>query len=131
MQILIVDDDISSRKILQKYLSSYGDCDIAVDGKEALRIFENALKRNESYDLVCLDIMMPEVDGQEALKEIRRIEAEKGILGLDCAKVIMTTALSDFSNIKIAFRAQCEAYLIKPIEKQKLVKTLKELNCIK
>ena len=131
MKILIVDDDFSSRKILLKYLSDYGQCDIAVNGKEAVDAFKIAIDEWEAYDLVCLDIMMPEMDGQQALKEIRQIENEKGKFGTDGAKIIMTTALDDSDNIKTSFREQCEAYLIKPIIKDKLVQKLESLGFIK
>ena len=131
MKTLIVDDDFTSRKLLLKILSGYGSCDVAVDGKEAVNAFKLALNEWEIYDLVCLDIMMPNMDGQEALVEIRKLEKEKGILGLDGVKVIMTTALDDADSVKTAFREQCEAYLVKPIEKDKLVQKLNEFDLIK
>jgi two-component system chemotaxis response regulator CheY len=131
MKILIVDDDFTSRKLLLKILSDYGACDVAANGKEAIDAFNAALNEWEAYDLVCLDIMMPEMDGHEVLKEIRSIEKSKNIHGLDGAKVIMTTALDDSDNVKSAFREQCEAYLVKPIEKDKLVATLNEFKFIK
>jgi len=131
MKILIVDDDFTSRKLLLKILSEYGACDVAANGKEAVDAFNAALNEWEAYDLVCLDIMMPEMDGHEVLKEIRSIEKSKNIHGLDGAKVIMTTALDDSDNVKSAFREQCEAYLVKPIEKDKLVATLNEFKFIK
>jgi two-component system, chemotaxis family, chemotaxis protein CheY len=68
------------------------------------------------------------MDGQEVLKEIRRLESEKGIMGLDGTKIIMTTALSDSQNIIPAFRSQCDAYLVKPFDRQKLVRELKGLG---
>lgn len=131
MKALIVDDDFVCRKVLVKFLSEYGECDVAVNGKEAIEAFKNALNENTPYDLVCLDIMMPEMDGQDALKQIREYEQEKGIFGFDCAKVIMTTALNDPDNIKTAFREQCEAYIVKPVDKEKLLNKLKELELIK
>lgn len=131
MRTLIVDDDFTSRKLLLKILSEYGHCDIAIDGKEALDAFKSALDENEKYDLICLDIMMPEMNGQETLKEIRKIEAEKKIMGLDGVKIIMTTALGDAHNVKTAFREQCEAYMVKPIEKDKIRRYLNELGLVK
>ena len=131
MKILIVDDDFTSRKILLKYLSECGQCDIAVNGKEAVEVFKGALEENESYDLICLDIMMPEMNGQEVLKEIRQFEKQKEIYDLDGVKVIMTSALDDSDNIKTAFREQCEGYLVKPIDKQKLIQKMESLDLIK
>lgn len=130
MKSLIVDDDFFSRRVLQTIFSSYGECHVAVDGKEALFAFEQALAEESLYDVVCLDIMMPEMDGQEVLKKIREMEEKKGILGKDSVKVIMTTALEDSDNIKKAFREQCESYLIKPISRAKLIKILTDFGLI-
>ncbi len=131
MKSLIVDDNFTCRKILLKLLSDYGHCDIAVNGKEAIDAFIAAWDDWDGYDLICLDIMMPEMDGQEVLKQIRQIEKERGKYDLDGVKILMTTALDDSENIKKAFREQCEAYLVKPIEKQKLIQKLVELELIK
>ncbi len=130
MKSLIVDDDFFSRRILQTMLAEYGECHVAVDGKEALFAFQQALAEESSYDVICLDIMMPELNGQEVLKEIRKIEEQRGIFGSDSVKIIMTTALDDGDNIKTAFREQCESYLIKPISKSKLIKVLEEFSLV-
>ncbi|MCX7747370.1 MAG: response regulator [Clostridia bacterium] len=130
MKALIVEDDFVSRRLLQAILSPYGHCDIAVNGIEAIEAFKLAFEEGVPYDLVCLDIMMPEMNGHEVLKTVRDYEIAMGKIGLDCAKVIMTTALSDFENIKSAFIEQCEAYLVKPIQKAKLLSVLENLELI-
>lgn len=130
MKTLIAEDDFSSRLLLQKILAPYGETHIAVDGKEAIDAFKTALEINHPYDLICLDIMMPEMDGQAVLKEIRRLEKEKGTFVLDGVKVIMTTALSDYQNITEAFTAYCEAYLVKPIDKRKLLDEISNLGLL-
>lgn len=128
MRILIVEDDFVSRRLLQKMLSQLGICDTAVNGTEAVKAFQMAHDEGSPYDLVCLDIMMPEMDGLEVLKRIRLYEKGIGIEGLSGVKIIMITALDDFNNIKTSFREQCEAYVIKPIEREKLLHVLKILN---
>ncbi len=130
MKSLIVDDDFFSRRILQSILSTYGECHVAVDGKEALFAFKQALAEESPYEVICLDIMMPEMNGKEVLKEIRNIEKNKDILGDKSVKIIMTTALDDSENIREAFREQCESYLIKPIHKTKLLKVLTDFGLI-
>ena len=130
MKSLIVDDDFFCRRILQSILANYGEAHVAVDGKEALFAFEQALAEEAPYDIICLDIMMPEISGQEVLKTIRELEAKKNIFGLDCVKIIMTTALDDSENIKTAFKEQCESYLIKPISKSKLQKILVDFGFV-
>lgn len=130
MRILIVEDEFGSRKLLQKFLTPYGTCDMAVDGEEAVEAFTIALQEDEPYDLICLDIMLPKKDGQQVLKEIRAQERENNIMGLDGVKIIMTTALNDPKNIMEAFRSQCEAYIPKPITKQKLFEEMRGLGLL-
>ncbi len=131
LKILIVEDDFVCRKLLQMCLSEFGDCFIAVNGQEAVEAVGSAYDEGYPYDLICLDIRMPEMDGQEALRAIRRIEHERGIAGLDCIKVIMTTGLDDSGNIIGAFKTGCEAYIVKPVEKDKLFKEMEKLGLIK
>lgn len=131
MKCLIAEDDFTARKLLQTYLSDYCDCFIAVDGKEALDAVRQALDEYQPYDLICLDIMMPEMNGQDTLKEIRQLEEERGVYGLDGAKVIMTTALSDSRNVVTAFKTGCGAYIVKPIKKERLIREMAKLNLIK
>ena len=115
---------------MQRYLSSYSDCDIAADGVEAIEAFRLAVDDNAPYDLICLDIMMPNMDGRQALKAIRQIESECGIAGLDCVKVIMTTALDDSENVMGSFREGCEAYIVKPVAKDKLIEEMANFGLI-
>lgn len=130
MKYLIVEDDFAARKLLQKYLCDYGDGDVAVNGVECVYAFKEALDEGQPYDLICLDIMMPEMDGCQALEAIRQIESEHGIGGLEGVKVIMTTALGDSKNVMKSFREGCEAYIVKPIERQKLFKEIEGLGLI-
>lgn len=130
MKILMAEDDFTSRKILQIILSKYGEVDIAVNGSEAIKAVKFALAKHENYDFICLDIMMPMKSGQETLKEIRQIEKDQGIMDGDGARVIMTTALDDSSNVISAFRSQADGYLVKPISAKAIENKLKELELI-
>lgn len=130
MKILIAEDDFASRKSMLNFLSKYGECDITVDGKEAVQAFQMALEDGASYDLVCLDIMMPEMDGYLALKEIRKMEDELSIPKESRTKVIMTTALSEGRNVRKAFELGCEAYAGKPIDQEKLTNVMAKLGLI-
>jgi len=131
MKCLIVEDDSTACKLLQTYLADYGDYFIAVDGRKVVKAFRKALKQGQPYDLICLDIMMPEMDGHDVLKAIRRIEQEQGIYGLDGVKVVMITALGDSKNVMGAFRTGCEAYIVKPVKKEKLLEEIEKLGLIK
>lgn len=130
MRILIAEDDFASRKFMLRFLSQYGECDVTVDGMEAVDAFLMALEAGESYDLVCLDIMMPELDGYQALKAMRDIEKEKGVPVNQSAKIIMTTALNEGRNVTKAFELGCVAYAGKPIDQEKFENVLRKLELI-
>lgn len=130
MRILIAEDDFASRKVMLRFLSKHGECDVTVDGAEAVEAFTMALESNEGYDLVCLDIMMPSKDGYQTLKEIRELEAQKGIPDGKRAKVIMTTALGEGRNVTKAFELGCNAYAGKPIDQEKFENVLRKLDLI-
>lgn len=130
MKTLIVEDDFTSRLLMQKLLKSYGVSDIAVNGREAVEAARLAMEADEPYDLICLDIMMPEMDGQEALRQIRQQEEVRGINSSKGAKIIMTTALGDPKTVVSAFKGLCDAYLTKPVEKAKLIDELRKLQLI-
>lgn len=128
MKILIVDDDEFAIKTLKIILSKYGDVSFAHHGQMAIELFKAAHERYEPFDLICLDIMMPQMDGHETLRMIRKIEDEKGIVGLDGVKIIMISALSGSNHVLGAFKEGCEAYLFKPFKKSELLKKIEELG---
>lgn len=128
MRTLIVEDDPISRRLLEKMLSPLGECRTVINGREAVAHFSQALQAREPYDLVCLDIMMPEMDGHECLKTLRRIEQEMQVPLHNETKIVMTTALDSSKNITDAYRRGCTAYLVKPIRKDSLFNTLREYN---
>ena len=130
MRTLIVEDDFTSRLLLQSFLSHYGECHIAVNGREAVEAFRAAQKSGQTYDLICLDIMMPEMDGHEAIKQIRALEEASGTLSSNGAKIIMTTALDDVHNVVRSFKSLCDAYLFKPIDTAKLLGHIRGMQLI-
>jgi len=130
MKTLVVEDDFTSRLLLQTFLADFGECHVAVNGREAVLAFDASIKKGKPYDLICLDIMLPELSGHEVLKSIREIE-ERADLALEHgAKVIMTSALSDMKTVVSSFRELCDAYLVKPIDTQELVNHLRSFKLI-
>src|SRR5450432_3539628 len=125
MKTLIVEDDFTSRLVLQTFLSRYGECHIAVNGREAVDAFRSALERGERYDLICMDIMMPEMDGREAVRQVRAMEEARGIVLTSGAKIIMTTTVDDIKEVFRCFQELCDAYLLKPIDLAKLLSQMK------
>ncbi len=130
MRILIAEDDFTSRLYIQKIMGKYGEVHLAVNGKEVVTAVSASLDTDKPYDLICLDIMMPEMDGQTALKEIRNLEKQRGIISSKGAKIIMTTALDDLKNVSESYGSLCDSYLVKPIESTTLFQELKKLNLI-
>jgi two-component system chemotaxis response regulator CheY len=104
MRALIVEEDYISRLMLQRVVSRYAsECLSTANGEEALTLFMRARRRGLAYDLICLDVRVPEMDGQTLLRKVRAIERRARSSHSRRAKVIMTTALSDFKNLSSAF----------------------------
>lgn len=131
MRVLIVEDDSISGKMLLKILSAFGQCDLVDNGQEAIDVFTQKLDQAEPYDLICMDISMPELDGQNALCQIRNIEKQAGInSGLE-VKVVMITASSETNQVNDAlFNGGASAYFVKPLQVEAFLKELKRLNLI-
>ena len=132
MRLLLVEDNIVNQKLLSKFLEEFGSCDIAQNGQEAVDLFARSLAENQPYDVIFMDIMMPVMDGQTALREIRKLEKQYNVpIGKE-TKAIMTTALSDTKNVTTAFfKGGVDAYLTKPLSKEKIIQTLKEIGLLK
>lgn len=129
MKFLVVDDDFDSRRIVQKILHPYGYVDIATDGEEGVEAFRTALLDGEPYDAVTLDILMPNADGQQALREIREIEKEQGVPAEKAVRVIMVTGLDDSHEVHDAFfLGAATSYIVKPIRKQVLIEEIQRLG---
>lgn len=130
MRILLAEDDFATRKYMSKFLSKYGSCDVTVDGMEAVDAFMIALDEGEGYDLICLDVMMPVMDGYQALKGIRDIEKDRNIEPENMAKIIMTTVLNEEKHVKMAFELGCTVFSAKPLDVDRFEDALKRLGLI-
>jgi len=128
LRMLIVEDEFLSRQLLLTYVGEHGSCDVAVDGKEAVKAVMMSYEAGKPYDLVFMDIMLPLMDGQAALKEIRAFEAGRGVLGGETCKVLMMTALSDARSVMEAFKNQCEGYITKPYSRVKLDEAVRKIG---
>jgi len=128
MKALVVEDEFVSRKMLDSFLAPLFEVDVVVNGAEAIEAFSRAHNQGNSYDLILMDIMMPGVNGLEALERIREIERENS---LEPVKVVMTTALSDPKTLIKSFHdGEASAYIVKPLDKIKLMTELKKLKLI-
>ena len=130
MNILIVEDDFVSRKFMTKFLSKYGTCQTAEDGEQAVEMYKSAVADDRPYDLICMDIMMPKMDGYETLEVIRTFEREQGFTQQQEVKVIMTSGMDASTNVTKAFELGCVAYTAKPIDIVQFDNLLQELHLI-
>jgi two-component system chemotaxis response regulator CheY len=130
MRFLIVEDDLVQRKVYSRYAQVWGTADIAENGMVAITLFKRAFLEEHPYEVILLDIGMPGLDGQETLKELRRIEtANKRPLGRG-AKIIMITALDEPEHVLRAFREHCDSYLVKPVIRADLEQELRRQGLI-
>jgi len=109
VKTLIVEDDFTSGIVLREFLKSCGPVHVVVDGKQAVEAVQAALEAGDPYDLICLDILMPQMDGQQALAEIRAVEKARGIFPSQEAKVLMTTALGDAETMSAEYSGLYDA----------------------
>ena len=128
MRSLVVEDDFLCRRVLFTMLNKYGECDIAVHGREALAAYSMAVAEQRPYDLICLDVIMPTMNGQDTLMELRAYEefmmVEKPV------KILMTTGVSFSERVIHSFRMQSDGYLTKPIRKEEMQAALVKLGLI-
>jgi two-component system chemotaxis response regulator CheY len=131
LKMLVVDDDFFSRQLLKEILKPYGDVDTVMNGDETLMAFQAAHQKRNPYDLICLDLLMPVMNGLETLKRIRNLEEEKNIHGLDGVKVIIITGVDDNRSVFDTFNTGCEGYIRKPLDDEnKLLKLMNDLGLI-
>jgi two-component system chemotaxis response regulator CheY len=128
MKTLIVEDEFTSRILLQNLLTPCGECHIAVSGEEAVQAFRLARADAAPYDLICMDIRLPAMDGVEAIKRIREAETEDGVPWSNRVKIIMETSVDDLKNVMRSFHELCDAYLVKPIKKASLLEEMRKMG---
>ncbi len=131
MRILIAEDDLISRKYLHRLLQSYGECDLTSNGIEAVDAYFLALEENHPYELICLDIMMPKLDGIRAFEIIRKNERQGNTPYETAVPIIMTTALSESPDVFHGYATGNEYYLTKPFDIGSLTNAMRTLKLIK
>ena len=130
LRSLVVDDDLASRLLLKTFLSRFGESNVACNGIEAVEKFRSAFERGQKYDLVCMDINMPEMDGHEAIRQLRLLEEANGLFSNHGAKIAMLTSVDDIREVIQCFQEFSDLYLVKPINLVSLLRQMKSWQLI-
>jgi len=130
MKSLVADDVLVIRRLIHRALSPFGKCDVSINGKETISKFINSHKNGERYDLICLDILMPKMDGLQVIKDIRQYERTNNIPESKRVKILMTTVLDEANVVDKAFEYGCDGYMTKPIHLDKLFAQIRKLGLI-
>ncbi len=119
LRILIVDDNSVNRRILEEYLAKLElSCDSAASGKEALVLLRAACKAGIPYNIMLMDYLMPEMDGETLAREIKADPEIAGIV------LIMLTSAAQRGDVKRMANAGISAYIVKPVRNSQLAEIL-------
>ncbi len=128
MKILVVDDELVSRKKMEKIMMLIGECEAVENGQDAIAAFQNAVDAEAYFDLISLDITMPDMSGIEVLTQIREIENGKGLSRDQQVKIMMVTSHSDQENVVASLKAGCNNYIVKPFDKERVFSKIENLG---
>jgi two-component system chemotaxis response regulator CheY len=129
VKCLVVDDDELGRELIAQYLEGVADCEMAENGLKAVDMFRTAFEEGSPYGLIILDIVMPEMDGHTAAKEIRTIEKEWGVPINNGVSIVVLSSLNTPSDVIQAYvSAKSAAHLVKPVQPDKLLATLSKMG---
>jgi two-component system chemotaxis response regulator CheY len=128
MKILVVDDESVSRKVVRKVVEAFGQCEEAVDGREATEAFKQAWEASSPFDLLMLDLSMPDMDGREVIDHIRALERDMNVPDQGQAKIVMVTSHSEKDTVLACLRAGCNDFIVKPFDPEVLFEKLARLG---
>ena len=126
MKSLIVDDESASRKKMRKILSAFGECEAVDNGNAAVTSFVQAWERWTPFDLMTLDVSMPEMDGIQVLNRIRSIEKEKNVKKEKRVKIVMVSSHLCKDVVMSCIKAECDDFVVKPFDKGNLIAKIDE-----
>lgn len=118
-KILVIDDNDATCDLLAEIFREKAICDIEKSGIDGIKAYLRAVDHCQPYDLIILDIAMPNMDGLEVLNSIRAKEEDAGILLGHGIPVIMMTAHSEC--FLEAFNKGCDDYVLKPVDADKIM----------
>ncbi|WP_029457141.1 response regulator [Solidesulfovibrio alcoholivorans] len=128
---LIVDDSRYQRFLIIQALEGLFTPEEAADGREAMALFEDALRRGEPFELVVMDILMPVLSGHDALAGIRRLENQYGVEAGKRTPAVMLSSLDDPANmLRAQFESGAQAFVTKPFTPRNLLEALASLGLV-
>jgi HD-like signal output (HDOD) protein len=130
MKTLIVDDQIVSRMKIQKIMEGFCEIDAVDCGQAAIDAYKKSLEIKTPYNLITLDVSMPDLDGREVLKTIRDLETNHQIDKDQQVKILMITSSSDKETVLSSIQAGCDDYLVKPLNREAISHKLKKFGLI-
>ncbi len=127
MRSLVIDDEFVALSKMVGLLRPLGDCDAATSGEQALNLFLRALTNGAPYDLITIDINMPDMNGITLLS---RFQAEEKVHCSPASRKLMVTADSSASNVRAALAGDCDGFIVKPIKRAVLADKLASLHLV-
>lgn len=128
MRILVVDDEIVSREKLKCLVANLGECEGAEDGVSALSLVEKSFQEGNFFGVIFLDVLLPDIKGNELLIKIRNIENKKRISAEKKAKIIMVTSFADRDLVIDCKVNGCDDYIVKPFERETVLNKMTALG---
>lgn len=124
LRVLVADDNNTNIEVVSRMLKleSVYDVTIAKDGQEAYELVKANFERDERFDVIFMDIQMPNLDGLQSTRLIRK-------MGYN-APIVALTAFSDASNVKDCMDSGMNEFLAKPIRRPALKKVLQKFATI-
>ncbi|MBF0551224.1 MAG: response regulator [Deltaproteobacteria bacterium] len=116
MKVLIVDDEPETRQAMLGIMEQLGECQAVENGSQAVAAFGKALNDLDLFDLIIIDIKVPQMGGVDALKKIRKLEKDNNLPGSMQAIVMVVTAYSDKNYINACLAAGCDHYILRPFD---------------
>jgi two-component system chemotaxis response regulator CheY len=130
MRTLIIEDDLSNCLLLEEILSPHSECAFATTGKAALQEFINAHAQERTFDLLCLSVMMSDMETHQILDEIRIWEDEHRVQDNCRVRIIMTRAVTDGPRSLQLIQSQGESYTARPIERKHFLHEIESLGFV-
>ncbi len=124
MKILIVDDDPTTSKSLEGLPMDISECHALRRGDAAVRAVRNALKHRDPFDLITIDIALPDMDGTKVALEIRKLEKDMEVPKERAAFIMIITAHADEGTVRTSFSAGCNAFVVKPFKNETIVNAI-------